>query len=1393
MDSDNNNNNNSQQLRRTISVLDEETDRCNRRKLVLQEILNTEISYYNHLDILIKNYIEPCLVEKVLNKDDMMIVFNNAVDVKDQSKRFLNALETSLGVDLENGMNYALAFSSTFRLEIFITYIVGYERALTRLRDIRQKNKSFVRFLEKRRNSGLDPGSNTLGLESYLVMPVGRCPRYMLLFQELCKLTPITHPHYQSIVDTMASLQKNLEDINRHLHPEINNTNNNNNNNNKKKIINNNNDNDQIDDDNNDRPLIVDKDNNNNDSEVVVGDNNNNNNNNNSKCMVIKREQFEEEKMTESPAVNSHSAESNSFDSPSAGFENMSSTTDSSFVEINSTSSAGSSPSLSSTSVPNNNNGIGQVEESSNMSLEKDSVAPAGPSNGVVVSNDGDATVATDSNGTNNNNNNNNNNKTPTTTTTVVAEDNEYANLTEDERKKINNDTKDIIKRAPLIVGESWFLINYEWYDKWLKNIFSPDELGPINNSNLLVPGTEFIKPGQTENTHFAVVPAQVWNYFLKSYGCSPIVSRKVAKNFMSSSIDYNYPVPLKVFKSSQQSNVLDIFASKNETVNKFKERVCKLLDVEPQNVRVWDYYNHSKYNELKNPEYISNCRLIEGQNVLFDERLADGSWPQEKSSSSYSGYSSRYNQRNGPARPGIAGLDNLGNTCFMNSSLQCLSNAIPLTRYLLNEKHLEDLNVDNPLGCNGDLAKEYANLIKQIWKGDMTSVGPRNFKTAIERFAPQFMGYQQHDSQELLAFLLDGLHEDMNQVKKKPFFEGKDYDGRADEIIANEQWEMHRARNKSIIVDWFQAQLKSKLICPECENISITFDPFMYLSLPLPVNIRKIMSVVYVPYNGNALPTQHSIELNKSSTVQELLEKLAAEPNVAPISHLFATSQSNNQINKHLKPTGTLDSIHNRDPIVVYVNHRINRLIYEQYELKDPANHTIKVTMKTGYHSHFPFVLSVPFAELTSVEDLYFHIQERLGGLLKEQDRIKEIFDSNQKPIENEPSEEEEDNSYSGYRPYNYNRINHQKPARDPRFIFQMTVDNKDSMMAPPKKFAFDPINFDMITLHWEGQTFDRHFDAGQLENSQYNTFHRDIASEKEIELKTCIDLFTSTEKLGAEDPWYCSKCKVHQQATKKFDIWSAPPILVIHLKRFSYKKAWREKLDTLVRFPIKDLDLSSHVLSPSDSPPVYDLFAVSNHYGSMGGGHYTAYALNELENQWVKFDDSHTQNVDASNVITDAAYVLFYRRKDTYSPDFHLNKGLKEVKDITTEMNSSNGNGNGENSNGGGGNSPNGYESSSSNSAWNGGSGYSGRSSAVSSTNLQSAPTTSTFASSRAQAATSSSTSTTSTSTNNNTRGQSAIPTTSNGSNDTGSADIEVDVEPLPEGTDQPLMEVD
>lgn len=167
-------------------------------------------------------------------------------------------------------------------------------------------------------------------------------------------------------------------------------------------------------------------------------------------------------------------------------------------------------------------------------------------------------------------------------------------------------------------------------------------------------------------------------------------------------------------------------------------------------------------------------------------------------------------------SKKGVVGIRNIGNTCYMNSVLQCLSNT----------KKLTDSVLDDSDGADGKLIRVYRDLLSRIWtSNDNHPVDTTAFKSAFQRLSPRFVGFDQQDSQEFLRLLLDKLHMDVNRVKVKPRAMSDVDETLKDNALANDFWQRYLATDNSTVVDLFAGQLKSTLECSVCGHKSITFE----------------------------------------------------------------------------------------------------------------------------------------------------------------------------------------------------------------------------------------------------------------------------------------------------------------------------------------------------------------------------------------------------------------------------------------------------------------------------------------------------------------------------------------------------------------------------------------
>ncbi|PPD67322.1 hypothetical protein GOBAR_DD35803 [Gossypium barbadense] len=822
------------------------------------------------------------------------------------------------------------------------------------------------------------------------------------------------------------------------------------------------------------------------------------------------------------------------------------------------------------------------------------------------------------------------------------------------------------------------------------------------------------------EGRDYVLLPQQVWNLLYSWYGGGPALSRKVINSGLSQTefaVEV-YPLRLQLLVTPKGDRST-IRISKKETIGELHRRACEIFHLNLEQVCIWDYYGHRKHalmNDMDKTLDDANIQmdqdiLVEVLNNVNDTVVTDGtsiidngfadkeatSVLLEPSKSSLSiagglsankiaskGYSAEQLQNQTLGYPskesdnnfgnsgvstrgtfgGLTGLLNLGNTCFMNSAIQCLVHTPEFARYFREDYH-QEINWQNPLGMVGELALAFGELLRKLWAPGRTPVAPRPFKAKLARFAPQFSGYNQHDSQELLAFLLDGLHEDLNRVKHKPYVNSRDADGRPDEEVADEYWANHIARNDSIIVDVCQGQYKSTLVCPVCNKVSVTFDPFMYLSLPLQFATTRSMTVTIFTCDGSALPSTCTITVPKQGRYRDLIQavsnacslkqteeiKLVEACSVKHSDFLFlddsfvslSTIKDDDhlaayKIQKSAKGNVLLQLIHRRQEQYVIFGYPRTFLYIATFGWK-------LAMLKDGNLLELLFVSSLSCDDVIRSGVIQTIVQTMLTPLLKEGIEYSDDSDPSTSGMARDPSDH-------GSGEVDTNRASTSINKVLPKLPLQLVDESKtciDLSAGDEKAINLSAMSHVVVYLDWKSKLLEK-YNINYLENLpevfKYGPITKKARTEP-LSLYTCLEAFLREEPLVPEDMWYCPQCKEQRQASKKLDLWRLPEVLVIHLKRFSYSRSMKHKVETFVNFPIHDFDLTNYVADKRSSrSQLYELYALTNHYGGMGSGHYTAHIKLLDENKWYNFDDSHISPINEEDVKSAAAYVLFYRR---------------------------------------------------------------------------------------------------------------------------------------------------
>ncbi|ETO11628.1 ubiquitin-specific protease [Reticulomyxa filosa] len=308
----------------------------------------------------------------------------------------------------------------------------------------------------------------------------------------------------------------------------------------------------------------------------------------------------------------------------------------------------------------------------------------------------------------------------------------------------------------------------------------------------------------------------------------------------------------------------------------------------------------------------------------------------------------------------GVVGLRNMGNTCYLNAALQCLSHTMPLTEYFLSKIFINELNKNKKFDDDPDhwrVPLAVGALLCQMWLSEPFSTHiPRSVKSTVALVNSLLEGHEQHDSQEALQALLSGIHEGLNRVKvicselcvytcflylslyiravaiepmhahayyqkkkkNKAYVQIEDSNERSDEVVAKEHWECHLKREQSIIVNLFEGQYKNTLKCIECGRVNNKFETYQMLSLPIPEITDIFVKVIVHYYHPCRKPIRYSVRFAHGASVRNVIRHISQFTNI-PSHLLVPTHVISNTIRSFFSLDESVQNLQSQGVFVLY------------------------------------------------------------------------------------------------------------------------------------------------------------------------------------------------------------------------------------------------------------------------------------------------------------------------------------------------------------------------------------------------------------------------------------------------------------------------------------------
>lgn len=594
------------------------------------------------------------------------------------------------------------------------------------------------------------------------------------------------------------------------------------------------------------------------------------------------------------------------------------------------------------------------------------------------------------------------------------------------------------------------------------------------------------------------------------------------------------------------------------------------------------------------------------------------------------------------PGVPGAKGVANMGNTCYISAVLQCISNTPLLRDYLRSKQNYgAHVNLTNPNGYKGAMAMEVCTVIHDLWEARRPVISPLALHKTLSKFFPQFEGHNQHDCHELLGVLLDSLHEDLSRglgQSHGPPLTIKNPQAGQCELEAENQWKELQGAKGSAISDLMGGQTRTTIRCRSCGDVSVLFEMFMHLALPIPVSMQQALFVSLCLFTGKVV--KYGLVLPRGATVDALIAKVAEVTHMPSDSFLLCDLYSHKIGTTYsLGRTETLRrlGINARSELVAYeVPSTVEAFERELLKFARPpteceSGDRVDVQAEEG--------LWLP-AQVTNVKSTSQAKELYVTFFNKE---LQSLWIATRSP------------SLAPYRSQSRKdtdrllrfQVLHRKPGPEPgsleifglplmviaaswmtyQDLIQMVTSKLGVFLRPQSKRPSQAIGraavkeeigradsnrrpFSLKILSFAGNycqtcgqkcsgcefpvlkstlaniTNQNYFVIGvdwtqgfySVEEGEDESLAEarslDQRNGSALELLQCMDEFTKEEEIDST----CEHCK-QKSMTMKMDIWRLPDILILNLKRFAYVSGTFEKIDQQVTYPLHAFDMSHYV----------------------------------------------------------------------------------------------------------------------------------------------------------------------------------------------------------------------